>query len=183
VNINQKRANVFVKHVRDTARHANVRVVLRKQSKLFCNADSKDKAYGYFTEPDGLKAGTINIAILRPRSKWLGCLAHEFGHLCQWFFNQGVWSDCNIEGHGDATSIIQEWEQGREYPISIVEKAFKAVRHIEQDADDKAVMYIEEWKLPVDLYTYQAEATNYDYSYSMMMKNRKWKYMKRKSDA
>ena len=42
------------------------------------------------------------------------------------------------------------------------------------------MMYIEEWKLPVDLYTYQAESSNYDYSYSMMMKNRKWKFMRRK---
>jgi hypothetical protein len=180
VNTNQKRTDDFVKHVRRTAKLVNVRVVLRKQSKLFCNSDSKDKAYGYFTEPEGHSSGVITVAVNRPRSKWLGCLAHEFGHLCQWFFNQEVWSNCDIPRHGDATSIIQEWEQGEDYPNSVVVQAFKAVRSIEQDADDKAIMYIEEWNLPVDLYTYQAESSNYDYSYSMMLKNRKWKFMRRK---
>jgi hypothetical protein len=180
VNTNQKRTNDFVKHVRRTAKLVNVRVVLRKQNKLFCNSNPKDKVNGYFSEPEGRRSGVITVAVNRPRSKWLGCLAHEFGHMCQWFFNQKVWYDCEIPRHGDATEIIQEWEQGEDYPNSVVERAFKAVRNLEQDADEKAMMYIEEWKLPVDLYTYQAESTNYDYSYSMMMKNRKWKYMRRK---
>jgi hypothetical protein len=179
VNIEEQRSQDFVKHVRRTAKLVNVRVYLRKTKKLFCNGP-KDAVNGYFTKPDGHSSGSIVVAVNRPRSKWLGCLAHEFGHMCQWFFNQDVWTDCDIPKHGDAADIIQEWEQGEDYPASVVEKAFTAVRNIEQDADDKALMYIEEWRLPVDLYTYQRESNDYDYSYMMMMKNRKWKFMRRK---
>ncbi len=75
MNLADKRAADFVKHVRDVARHANVRVTLRKQKKLFFS-ESKEKLNGYFTEPEGTSSGSIVVAVNRPRSKWLGCLAH-----------------------------------------------------------------------------------------------------------
>jgi len=174
-----KRAADFVKHVREVARHANVRVVLRNQKKLFFS-ETQEKLNGFFSEPNADSSGVITVAVSRPRSKWLGCLAHEFAHLCQWFFSQAVWTNCDLGVHGDAADIICRWEKGEEFPAGIVDKAFRAVRHIEQDADAKALMYIEEWRLPVDCNTYRRESENYDYSYMMMHNNRKWKYMRRK---
>ena len=179
MNTNQKRTNDFVKHVRDVARHANVRIVLRKETKLSF-PQTKEKLMGFFSEPNTDGSGVITVAVNRPRSKWLGCLAHEFGHMCQWFFSQSVWLACDMGRHGDAADVICRWEKGEEFPSGIVDKAFKAVRHIEQDADAKALMYIEEWRLPVDCNTYRRESENYDYSYMMMHNNRKWKYMRRK---
>ena len=174
-----KRASDFVKHVRDVCRHANVRVVLRKQKKLSF-PETKEKLNGFFSEPDADSSGVITVAVNRPRSKWLGCLAHEFAHLCQWFFSQHVWTACDLGKYGDAADVICRWEKGEEFPKTVIERAFKAVRAIEKDADEKALMYIEEWKLPVDCTTYRRESDNYDYSYMMMHNNRKWKFMRRK---
>ena len=179
MNLADKRAADFVKHVRNVSRHANVRVTLKKQKKLFFT-QNKEKLNGYFTEPEADSSGSIVVAVNRPRSKWLGCLAHEFAHMCQWFFNMKVWTDCDLGKYGDAADVIDRWAKGEEFPAKVVDKAFNAVRAIETDADHKAMLYIEEWKLPVDITTYRRESDNYDYSYMMMHNNRKWKFMRRK---
>jgi len=182
MNLKEKRTKDFVNHVRRTARLCNVRVVLRKAKKIDCYGckDKKEQVHGFFEAPDEHGSGAIVVAVNRPRSKWVGCLAHEFGHMCQWFFNQKVWYDCDIPKYGDAAEVIHDWEKGKEFPDNILERAFSAVRRIEQDADQKAMMYIEEWKLPVDLHIYRVESDNYDYSYMMMYDNRKWKFMRKK---
>lgn len=105
-------------------------------------------------------------------------MAHEFGHMCQWFFNESVWTACDIGKH-DAAEIIVEWEAGKDFDDDIVTKAFRAVREIEADADTKALEYIKDWQLPVNTHTYIRESKNYDYSYRMMQVNRKWKYFRR----
>ncbi len=177
MNPRDKRTNDFVKHVRSVAGHCRVRIILRKQKKLFL---CKEKLNGYFSEPDANSSGLIEVAVNRPRSKWLGCLAHEFGHMCQWFFDMPVYRNCNLGKYGDAADVIDKWGTGKDYPDYIVDKAFDAVRAIEKDADEKAALYIEEWRLPVDLNIYKKDADNYDYSYMMMQTNRKWKYLRRK---
>lgn len=120
-------------------------------------------ASGFFSE-DGIP--TILVATDRPPLRWLGTLAHEFSHACQWYEGAPVWHDCR---KGER---IWDWLQGA--PLKDPYKAASYWREVEADCERRTVRLLTELRSPIDLELYQRQANSYVHFYNIIPETRKW---------
>ena len=179
MNTANRRVADFLEVVTRCCELTNVKLVWGKGASLQCEGETRGTVAGYFLQPDGNKPGVLAVAKGRHRTKWLSVLAHEFGHMSQWFFNDPVWTNTTMPDGRDAAEIIDDWvTQYIELDPKEIADAFTRVRICELDADARAVQFIKDYKLPVNMEAYKKEIADMDYSYKLMERTRKWKRTK-----
>ncbi len=172
----QKQVDDFITVVRHCCKLLNVQLVFGKGKTVRLDSES---VRGYFCPPEGKSAGQLRVATGVPRARWIGVLCHEFGHMSQWFYRDPCFHATLKDGR-DPETVMDRWTAGVNYSPATVQEAFDIIRCYERDADDRAMQFIKDYDLPVNLNTYKRDSENMDYSYEQMMNNRKWKYMRRR---
>lgn len=174
-----RRVQDFLQVVKRCCDLTNVKLVWGKGSSLVYEGEQAGELFGYFMQPLGKNPGVLAVARGRPRSKWLAVLAHEFGHMSQWFFNDPVWTGTTMPNGRDATELMDAWVDGQiELDADELTDVFGRVRRCELDADARALQYIKDYKLPVNIEVYKRDITDTDYSYKLMQRTRRWKRTK-----
>lgn len=174
-----RRVQEFLQVVRRCCELTNVKLVWGKGKTLSALGEPRGELSGYFSAPDGRRPGILAVARGRARSKWLAVLAHEFGHMSQWFFNDHAWHITEMPNGQDAVDLMDKWVDGLcELDADEIADIFSRVRYCELDADARALQYIKDYKLPVNIKVYKREVANMDYSYRLMERTRRWKRTK-----
>jgi len=174
-----RRVQDFLQVVKRCCDLTNVKLVWGKGASLTALGEPRGELAGYFSAPTGRTPGVLAVARGRPRSKWLAVLAHEFGHMSQWFFNDHAWNITTMSDGQDAQEIMDKWVDGKvELDADEIADIFDRVRYCELDADARALQYIKDYKLPVNISVYKREIADMDYSYRLMERTRRWKRTK-----
>lgn len=174
-----RRVQEFLQVVKRCCELTNVKLVWGKGASLTALGEPRGELAGYFSAPAGKTPGVLAVARGRPRSKWLAVLAHEFGHMSQWFFSDPAWNITTMPNGQDAQEIMDNWVDGKlELNADEIADIFNRVRLCELDADARALQYIKDYKLPVNISVYKREIADMDYSYRLMQRTRRWKRTK-----
>jgi hypothetical protein len=174
-----RRVQEFLQVVKRCCELTNVKLIWGKGASLAAIGEPIGELAGYFSPPKNKTPGILAVARGRPRSKWLAVLAHEFGHMSQWFFNDITWTITTMPDGRDAQDIMEDWVDGKiELDADEIADIFNRVRMCELDADSRALEYIKDYKLPVNIKVYAREIQEMDYSYRLMQRTRKWKHSK-----
>ena len=174
-----RRVQEFLQVVKRCCELTNVKLVWGKGASLTALGEPRGELAGYFSAPHGKSPGVLAVARGKPRSKWLAVLAHEFGHMSQWFFNDHAWTVTTMPNGHDAQELMDDWVDGKlELDADEITDIFNRVRVCELDADSRALQYIRDYKLPVNIEVYKREIADMDYSYRLMQRTRRWKRTK-----
>lgn len=174
-----RRVKEFVDVVQRCCKLTNVRLLWGKGASLAMPGESMGELAGYFTPPEGKRPGILAVARGKPRTKWLTVLAHEFGHMSQWLFSDPTWMATTLPDGRDAQTLMDDWVDGKiELDADEISEVFNRVRQCELDADARAVQYIKDYKLPVNLNVLHKEIADMDYSYRLMSRTRFWQRAK-----
>jgi len=99
--------------------------------------------------------------------------------MSQWFFNDPAWTVTTMPNGQDAQELMDDWVDGKlELDADEITDIFNRVRVCELDADARALQYIRDYKLPVNIEVYKREIADMDYSYRLMQRTRRWKRTK-----
>jgi hypothetical protein len=99
--------------------------------------------------------------------------------MSQWFFSDPAWNITTMSNGQDAQEIMDNWVDGKlELNADEIADIFNRVRLCELDADARALQYIKDYKLPVNIAVYKREVADMDYSYRLMQRTRRWKRTK-----
>jgi len=175
MNATDRRVQEFVSTVNRCCNLTNVRLVWGKGASLHMPGESRGSLAGYFSPPEGRKPGILAVARGKPRSKWLTVLAHEFAHMSQWFYNDPAWLCTTLPDGREAQEVMDDWVDHKiELDADEITDVFDRVRRCELDADAKALQYVKDYRLPVNLKEFKQEVADMDYSYRLMQRRRFW---------
>lgn len=129
------------------------------------------KVNGYFSiEPHPI----LSVATGKPHQEWVPTLIHEFSHSQQWLENHPAWSDCYIDGI-DAGSLCENWLAHEvEYTFEEITKIHDKLKYLELDCERRALKFIKQFNVPLDLVEYAQKAGSYVMFYNIMSYTRKW---------
>jgi hypothetical protein len=175
MNATDRRVQEFVSTVNRCCSLTNVRLVWGKGASLHMPGEMRGSLAGYFSQPEGRRPGILAVARGKPRAKWLSVLAHEFAHMSQWFYNDPTWLGTTLPDGRGAQEVMDDWVDHKiELDADEIADVFDRVRVCELDADAKALQYIKDYKLPVNLKEFKQEVADMDYSYRLMQRRRIW---------
>lgn len=110
------------------------------------------------------------ITIARYAPKWFQVFVHEFCHFEQAM--DGLWISTHEE---NAFWTFEEWLQKRINPgEKRITECCRIIQACELDAEQRAVRYIREYKMPIDLEIYIKDANSYVLAYEASRQIRLW---------
>ena len=161
--------NVFVKHVRSVAKENGIRVYLPTAKTVYDKVD-KVRLGGYFDVENMTLACACKVY---PIQLWLGTLAHEYGHMCQWLEETEIWNR-RIAGQCPETIFWSWLTYQKDPPARILKRSIDTLKEVELDAERRAVKTAIEFDLPLDLDHYRRQSEAYIHLYNVIAKVRKW---------
>lgn len=170
-----RRVQDFIKVVTRCCNLTNVKLVWGKGKSISMEGENRGDLAGYFSAPHGRTPGILAVAKGKPRTKWLTVLAHEFAHMSQWFYNDPAWTGTTLPDGRDAQELMDDWIDGKiELDADEISEIFDRIRRCELDADAKALQYIKDYQLPVNINVFKKEVADMDFSYRLMERRRFW---------
>lgn len=127
-----------------------------------------DECAGYFNEGDK----ELVVATKKSFKNFFPIFLHEFCHFKQWQNDEPLFM--KISKNTELDSDMWNWLQGKDIPIKRVRKSINAYRRMELNCEEKAVKYIEEFKLSINKEPYIQAANVYVLFYGILEKTRKW---------
>jgi hypothetical protein len=161
----------FIRKVRRDASAYGIRVTI-SNTKYVSFPNEKTKLNGYFLASG--KRRELAIATKKPFSQWLPVLIHESCHMDQYLERSPIWNVTRMHKGNDAFSILDSWVNGKEYAPSTIIRAINAVVELEKDCEKRAIMKIEELRLPIKRSIYVKKANAYIMSFVMLYRFRRW---------
>lgn len=153
--------NIFLQTVKDKCEEHNVKLILKKSSKI--KIYNKTYIGGYFSDISK-KEGELACAIKSPEYKSL--LVHEFSHLEQWSERSHIW------GISKYAYDIDSWLAGES--IRNIDFKIDQIKLLELDCEKRAVKNIKKYELKIDIPTYIQKANCYILFHNHLKETRRW---------
>jgi hypothetical protein len=116
---------------------------------------------------------SLQVAIDRPITDWLGTLVHESCHKDQFVEKSPFW-DTKI-GTYDSVDILDMWlERIVELTADQLATVIDKVQRVELDCERRSVRKIADYGLPLDVETYTKQANAYVWFYKTLPLTRRW---------
>jgi hypothetical protein len=155
----------FVKFVRQHLAEYGMKLIIGRGKHV--NVDGF-RCSGYFDESG--KA----IAVAGKANEFMQVLVHEYCHFLQYINSAKIYTKSY-----EASTIVDAWLKGKNYPLKKVKRAFFIVRAMERDCERRAMKIIKDFNLAINSKMYAKRAHVYIYSHFLMEKTRKFHSYKR----
>ncbi len=163
--------NRFIKHVKKVAKEYGIKVCLYNKENIVLSKATDDHCSGFFSDTDK----KLVVATKKDMDKWVGVLAHEFGHLMQYVEGAPAWTNLYLEGKDDSCSKFFNWLfDDLELHPELVDYHTNRLVELEFDAEKRSVEFIKEFDLPIDIPEYIQKANSYIWFYSVVKTQKKW---------
>jgi hypothetical protein len=116
---------------------------------------------------------SVVLAILM-NLEFMQVLVHEYCHFLQYINSSKIYNKSY-----EASTIVDAWLKGKNYPLKKVKRAFFIVRAMERDCERRAMKIIKDFNLAINSKMYAKRAHVYIYSHFLMEKTRKFHSYKR----
>lgn len=165
----------FYNHLLKHLERNNIKYTPRGTSSLVYNGNSSQGLFGEIDSPHYL--AELEIATDLPYEDWFPVLLHESCHVDQFLESSPHWLGYYVIHDGerlDGVDIIDSWISGSNIPQDALWKATDASIAVEWDCEQRALVKIREWNLPLDPEEYAQKANAALYQYRMAVKLRRW---------
>lgn len=155
----------FISDVKKTAKANQIKIRISKKE-FVVPAGETIACAGYFDS----EARVLAFSAQGNEADWLGVLAHESCHMDQFLYDGFLWDKCN-PGYG----AFFHWLEGKDTVTK--ERLGESVQDIirlEKDCEQRTVLKIKKYGLPIDIPVYIKKANCYLYAYLYFLEKKRW---------
>lgn len=151
----------MIQHILDDCSEHGVEVLLYPQHSILLS--KKMKVSGYWDDVDK----TINVAVYG--DEWVGVLAHEYSHFCQWKEDKFTSKE-----YSNAYIRFDEWLRGeKKISKSNREKYARLIQQCELDCEKRAAKLLKKFRLGSQK-NYIQKANGYVLGFQAVLETGKW---------
>lgn len=157
----------FIRSIKYKAKKLKINLQLTNDKFLISSNNSI--LSGFFQTRYNNNPGVLATATYKSINNWLSVLIHESCHMDQWSEKSDVWRKYIIED----TDLYYKWINNKRVNRNKIYKILDICRELELDCEQRAVIKIKKYKLPINVEEYirKANCCLFFYSYLKIDRN------------